>query len=414
MRICLYTNTALPKVGGQEMVIDALARQFLALGHEPVVLAPWRRSQGPFDSASVPYAVAWHPRFISTRWFVPWYGHWMAKLHRSRRFDVIHCHGTYPAGYVGACCKAVRHLPLVITSHSDDMAPQGLYDRKPILRGRYRMALAQADAAVAISNCTAGMFRETCPELRRVVNIPNGVCVQRFAVAVPPPADLDRAIRPKQYLLFLGRLDAGKGVDVLLNALALAGDRCRLDLVVTGKGPASAALASLAGRLGLESRVHFLGQADGDRKTWLLQNGLCTILSSRTWEALPLVALESYAAGRPVIATNVPGLRECVRQEQTGLLVPPEDPHAMAEAIVRMTCQPQQVDAWGGQARLFARQFDWNDIALRHLDLFDELIAIKRRGAAPAREANSAAAARCKRPIAAHAGPRATASPAAN
>src|SRR5208283_2330779 len=117
MRICLYTNTALPKVGGQEIVIDALARQFLALGHEPVVLAPRRRSQGPFDAASVPYPVAWHPRFISTSRFVSWYGHWMAKQHRIRRFDVIHCHGTYPAGYVGACCNAVRHLPLIITSH---------------------------------------------------------------------------------------------------------------------------------------------------------------------------------------------------------------------------------------------------------------------------------------------------------
>ncbi len=50
MRICLYTNTALPKFGGQEIVVDALARQFLALGHEPVVLAPRRRSQGPLDA----------------------------------------------------------------------------------------------------------------------------------------------------------------------------------------------------------------------------------------------------------------------------------------------------------------------------------------------------------------------------
>jgi len=220
MRICLYTNTALPKLGGQEIVVDALARQFLALGHEPVVLAPWRRSQGPFEAASVPYAVVWHPRYFSTHWLVAWYGRWMAKLHHARRFDVIHCHGTYPAGYVGACCRAVERLPLVITSHGDDLAPRGLYDRKPHLRGRYRMALAKADAAVAISDYTAGMFREACPELRRIVDIPNGVNVARFAQAAPPPSDLDGAIRPGQYLLFLGRLDARKGVDILLNALA--------------------------------------------------------------------------------------------------------------------------------------------------------------------------------------------------
>jgi len=382
MRICLYTNTALPKIGGQEIVVDALARQFLALGHEPVVLAPWRSSQGPFDAASVPYPVAWHPRFISTCRFVSWYGYWMSKLHHIRRFDVVHCHGTYPAAYVAASCKAVRQSPLIITSHGDDLAPHGLYDRKPKLRALFRSALARADAAVAISGFTAGLFRKTCPEMRRIVDIPNGVNVLRFATAAPRPADLDRTIQPKRYLLFLGRLDARKGVDVLLNALAVAGSECSLDLVVAGTGPESTALASLACRLGLASRIHFLGQADGDRKTWLLQNGLCTILSSRIWEALPLVTLESYAAGRPVIATNVPGLREQVQHEQTGLLVPSEDPRSLAEAIVRVISHRQQADVWGGKAQRFAQQFNWNGIALKHLDLFGELIQTRRRGAA--------------------------------
>ena len=381
MRICLYTNTALPKLGGQEIVVDALARQFLALGHEPVVLAPWHRSHGSFDAASVPYAVAWHPRFLSTRWFVPWYGHWMAKLHRTRRFDVIHCHGTYPAGYVGACCKAMYHLPLVITSHGDDLAPLGLYDRKPELRGRYHTALTRSDAAIAISDYTAQLFRRACPELRQIVDIPNGVDVQRYATAATRPSDLDRTIQPGQYLLFIGRLDVRKGVDVLLHAFAAA-NRCRLDLVVAGKGPESAALVSLANRLGLASRVHFVGTAEGNRKTWLLQNGLCTILSSRTWEAAPVVVMESFAAGRPVIATDVPGLRERVESGRTGLLVTPEDPRRLADAIVHMTSQRQQADAWGGAARRFALQFDWHDIALRHLELFGKLAAQYRARAA--------------------------------
>ncbi len=373
MRICIYTNTALPKLGGQEFVVDALARQFLALGHDPLVLAPRHRSHGRFDAASVPYPVVWHPRFLSTRWFVPWYGRWLTNLHHACRFDLIHCHGTYPAGYVGACFKSMHGVPLVITSHGDDLAPLGLYDRKPELRERYHTALARTDAAIAISDYTARLFRRTCPDLRQIVAIPNGVDVRRFATATPRPANLDGAIQPGQYLLFLGRLDARKGVDVLLNALAAA-NRCRLDLVVAGKGPESAVLASLAGRLGLKSRVHFLGQVEGDRKTWLLQNGLCTILPSRIWEAFPVVLLESYAAGRPVIATDVHGLRERVLSGRTGLLVPPEDPQRMAEAIVRMSFQRQQADAWGSKARRFARQFDWTDIALRHLELFRELI----------------------------------------
>jgi glycosyltransferase involved in cell wall biosynthesis len=181
--------------------------------------------------------------------------------------------------------------------------------------------------------------------------------------------------------LFLGRLDVRKGVDVLLNALSAA-ESCRLDLVVAGKGPESAALAALAERLGLASRVHFVGQVDGDRKVWLLQNGVCTILSSRIWEAFPVVLLESYAAGRPVIATDVPGLRERVQPGRTGLLVTPENPRRMADAIVHMTTERRQADAWGSEAQRFVRQFDWHGIALRHLDLFQSLAERRRAKAA--------------------------------
>jgi glycosyltransferase involved in cell wall biosynthesis len=382
MRICLYTNTALPKLGGQEIVIDALARQFLALGHEPVVLAPWRQSQAPFDPASVPYPVAWHPRFVSTRWFVSWYGRWMAKLHRTRGFDVVHCHGTYPAGYVAACCKAVRGLPLVITSHGDDLAPRGLFDRKPELRGRYRLALERADAAVAISDYTANMFHETCPQIERIELIPNGVEVERLAAPVPRPASIAASIRPKSYLLFLGRLDARKGIDVLLESLALVRGQCDLDLVVAGRGPEGPALEALSNRLGLSGQVHFVGQTAGPQKLWLLQNGLCLVVPSRIWEAFGVVVLESFAAGRPVIASRLPGLADLVRPGQTGLLAAPESPQKLAEAIREIVRDPQRADAWGQAARRAVQPFDFRNIAQRHLDLFDELIAIKHRLAA--------------------------------
>jgi glycogen synthase len=385
MRICLYTNTALPKVGGQEIVVDALARQFLALGHEPVVLAPWRGSQGSFEPSCVPYSAAWHPRYISTRWCVAWYGHWLAKLHQRHNFDVIHCHGTYPAGYVGASCRTVGHLPLIITSHGDDLAPLGLFDRKPNLRGRYRMALERADAAVAISDYTAGMFREAYPDLRQIVSIPNGVEVEQFATPAPRPTDIAPSIRPKSYFLFLGRLDQRKGIDVLLEAMTLLRGNFALDLVVAGRGPEGPALQAMAARLGLAERVHFVGQRAGQQKLWFLQNGLCTIVPSRTWEAFGVVVVESFAAGRPVIASQLPGLADLVQPGRTGLLVPPESPQWLAEAMRQMAADPQRTDAWGDSARRFVQAFDWRNIARQHLDLFAELIARKRHptGATP-------------------------------
>jgi glycosyltransferase involved in cell wall biosynthesis len=175
----------------------------------------------------------------------------------------------------------------------------------------------------------------------------------------------------------LGRLDPRKGIDVLLQATVLLRGQCDCELVVAGRGPEGPALEALAARLGIGRQVHFIGQTAGQQKLWLLQNGLCTIVPSRTWEAFGVVVIESFAAGRPVIASKLPGLADLVEPGRTGLLVPPESPQELAEAIRHMMRDSQRADNWGKAARQFVQVFDWRNIALRHLDLFAELIAIR-------------------------------------
>ena len=92
MRICLYTETALPKMGGQEVVVDALARHFQELGHGVMVLAPHPRLPLRARDQALPYPVMRHPRFYSTRRFVSWYHWFLLRLHRTFRPDVLHCH----------------------------------------------------------------------------------------------------------------------------------------------------------------------------------------------------------------------------------------------------------------------------------------------------------------------------------
>ena len=199
MRICLYTNTALPKLGGQEIVVDALARQFLALGHEPVVLAPWRTIAWPVRRGfgalrgGLASAVPVHALVRAVVWSLAG----EAAPHPPLRRDPLP--RDLPGGLRGACCKAMCRVPLVITSHGDDLAPLGLYDRKPELRERYRTALAQSRRrdshqrlyGPVVSPGLSGIAADRRYSQRR----------QRatFATAAPRPADLDRTIEPRQY-----------------------------------------------------------------------------------------------------------------------------------------------------------------------------------------------------------------------
>ena len=376
MRICLYTESALPMLGGQEHVVDSLARQFTQLGHPTVMLAPSPRSPlNASGDAKLPYPVVRHPRFVSTRYFVPWYRRWLMQVHRRFRFDVLHCHSVHPTGYLAAVCREQLNVPVVITSHGGDVEPDNPRLRKPGVLQRHVEALASADALIAISRFTTEGYLRLYPQAKNIVEIPNGVDLAPLTITTDRAVELDPAIQPGKYLLFLGRLDARKGVDLLLDALARLPARGGVELVIAGIGRQMEELQAKAAALAIAHRVRFVGRAAGAVKTWLLQNCIATVMPSRWWEAFPLVVLESYAAGRPVIGTRIPGLGDLVHHERTGWLVPADDVAPLAEAMADAFAHPEFAQQLGRNALQHAQGFAWPNVARRHLELFDTLLS---------------------------------------
>lgn len=372
MRICLYTETALPMLGGQELAVDALARQFQARGYGVVALAPPPRRPLKVDDRALPYRVVRHPRLISTRHGVQWYRWFLYRLHREFAFDVLHCHSVYPTGFLGVLARARLNVPVVITSHGGDIVESGRLLRKPALPERFALATREADALVAMSGFVHEGYRRLHPEAT-AHDIPNGVDVVAYALPAPRPAELPVDIAPRNYLLFLGRLSRRKGADILIDAVAAMKASPRL--LLAGDGRERAMLEQRTAALGLGDRVRFLGQVTGPAKTWLVQNAIATVMSSREWEAFPLVVLESFAAGTPVIATRIPGLRELVAHGHTGWLVDPESPQALAQTLRDVAADREATRRVGEAARNHAQAYDWSAIAARHLALYDKVIA---------------------------------------
>ncbi len=372
LRICLYTTRALPKRGGQEVVVDALAREFVKLGHHVIVLAP--KTGRPHDSdAALPYPVVRHPRFLSTRWFVQWYCRHLIGLHRTHQFDVIHCHGVYPTGYLAALCRDQLRLPLVLTNHSGNLELDPAWVDNPTLRKRHLFAFASADALIAISTHTADLLRCLAPDHPHIVTIPNGVALDQFDKPQPVPRDLVIDIMSRKYLLFLGRLRRSKGVDLIIQALAQLTEPECLSLVVGGAGREEEPLKRLARQYGVENRVKFVGWISGSTKAYLLQNALCAVVPSRESEGFGLVTLESYAAGRPVIVSRVPGLSELVSDGQTGLLFEPDSVESLAEMLRMFIADPALANRLGSAGNLFAQSYRWSAVADQHLRLYRSL-----------------------------------------
>lgn len=192
-------------------------------------------------------------------------------------------------------------------------------------RGLRRLAYRRADALAVQTETAARWFRTRLGEGSTVTVLPNPVAViadsSRASVEVSKP-----------FILAAGRLVHQKGFDVLIRAFALVVKECPdLSLVIAGDGPLANEVRDLAAALQLDGRVIFPGTVTGLQA--LMREADAFVLSSR-YEGLPNVLLEALACGVPIVATDCPGgSRELLQGGEFGLLVPSEDPTALAGAL---------------------------------------------------------------------------------
>jgi glycosyltransferase involved in cell wall biosynthesis len=187
---------------------------------------------------------------------------------------------------------------------------------------RARRAIARAALAICVSPAVGADVRARFKDLTIAV-------VENFAPLprIPPRATVAEPPR----IGTLGRLHAEKGFDILLEAAARLRDRGRaFRLTIAGEGPAAAELKALSAGLGLTTQVDFPGWVSPPER--LLAELDLFVCSSRT-ESFGLVVIEAMAAGAPVIATDIEGPRILLAGGRYGLLVPPEAPGALAQAM---------------------------------------------------------------------------------
>jgi glycosyltransferase involved in cell wall biosynthesis len=210
------------------------------------------------------------------------------------------------------------------------------------------------------------------------VVIPNGVDLSVAATApADPPVELAR-LAGEPFVLTLGRLHRYKGLDVLLAAMGLLRGRGAAlpRVVIAGDGRERAHLEASVARLGLGDRVCFVGMVGGGANAWLLAH--CSLLAQPSRkEGSPLTVLEAMAAGKPILGSDIDGIRKAVTPGVHGLLVPPESAEALADALMRMLADPAALRAMAAAAREQATQWSWANIARQYLALYQQTIACR-------------------------------------
>jgi len=286
-----------------------------------------------------------------------------------RRFapDVVNVHCVRRFAPYAALLRRVTRVPQIVTLHEAALPPAFAQNR-----GLFQLLVRSGHLVVACSEDVARYARQVggAPP---VAVVPNGYDPEEFAAG--------RAYaHPRRYVLGVGRLEPQKGFDVLIDAVARLGHP-DLDVLIAGEGSRRETLEALARERGLASRIRFLGLVDRATCVALLRSAAVVACPSR-FEGMPLLCIEALAAGRPIVASAVNGVPEIVRDGDTGVLVAPEDPVALAQALARILGSPAEAERLGQRGREWVgTHHTWSVVTRRFLDLCSELVPAR---AAPA------------------------------
>jgi glycosyltransferase involved in cell wall biosynthesis len=308
------------------------------------------------------------------------------------RPDLLHLHLPNTSAFFTLLSPAARRLPWVVHWHAD--IP--LDTRRRLLRLAYgayrpweRAMLRRAKAIIATSQPYLDSSAALAPWLKKTHVIPLGIADSPIAsdraaaTAGDSPLISPRpsALRPPLRILAVGRLSYFKGIDVLLRAIA---DVAETSLVVIGDGECRKALERQARSLGIEARVQFVGRLDMDpagdmtlRAAYENADVFCLPSTDRA-ESFGLVLLEAMRARLPAIASAIAGsgVGFVVREGETGLLVPPGDAAALANALRRLAADAGLRARMGAAgAQRWQQEFTLDRAADRVLRLYEQVLA---------------------------------------
>jgi len=365
MRICLFTPIFLPTLGGVGVVVHQLASFLAAGGHQVTVLAPRRR--GESDTVDVSYRILRYQRPFSKRFGVHQLLFYLVWEKTVRGFDILHCHAAYPQGYVGASFKKIFKTSLVITSHGDLVKGERVRE-EALLARRTKRALKRADAVTAVSYYMREESIDAGAPEEIVSCIPNGADLRVFGSG-------EKFVFGTPYLFSMGIIRKVKGFDILIRAFKeVKRVHPELSLLIAGEGKEKEGLKKLTRDLHLEDTIHFLGPVTDEEKAKLLKGCEFYVCSAIREEPFSNSTLEAFASGKTVVASNVGGIPDLVKDQITGLLVPPGDPDLLARKLIDLLDTPALISDMSRNAHDRSEEFGLEIIMNKYVRLYEELL----------------------------------------
>ncbi|HUT19411.1 MAG TPA: glycosyltransferase family 4 protein [Anaerolineae bacterium] len=381
MRVCLITSASLPPEEGIGHHVWSLAQQLKCRGHRVGIIT--RGGLAPTTLEKEHGIAIWRAPFVACYPFhVHMHGVFVNRLLQriEGQFDLINVHTPLPP-------VVNTSLPVVTTVHSpmradtaatpvSDLRTLALHVQTPVAQRIEAALLHRSHKIAAVASWVAEALRPYGVDPAEVTVTGNGV-EARFLVAP--------TVQGKEpTVLYVGRLASGKGLPELVSAARIVIDRHQdpaLRFVLVGRGPLLSRLCHLVSEAGLQGRFDFRGDIPVERRDELVrlyQRSSIFVLPSHH-EGMSTALLEAMACGLPVVSTAVGGAPEVVVDGENGLLVPPRDPKALAEALLTLLADDRLCQRLGRNAEAtIERHHTWDAVGARYVACFEQVLDDRR------------------------------------
>jgi glycosyltransferase involved in cell wall biosynthesis len=288
-------------------------------------------------------------------------------LHAERKYDLEHYFFSMPTGLLTLVPTFETPTPYIVSLRGSDVPGYDPFNRKverihAMLKPITRRIWKRARKVIALSDALARTARRTAPEIDIQV-IPNGIDTDQFS---PPER---RNPNSNTRLITVARLLERKGIHTILEACANP-TVLPIELQIIGTGPYEGELRELVDNLGLGDRVKFLGYVPNEELPRYYRRSDIFVLPSAT-ESFGLVFAEAMSCGLPIVASNVGGIPETVRDGIDGLLCAPNDPVALRENIMQlMSSAGAREDISHSQRQRILKHYPWEHIAARYAAVY--------------------------------------------
>jgi glycosyltransferase involved in cell wall biosynthesis len=381
-RLCVVTHTFLPHVGGIERVVYEQCKRLMQKQFEPMVVTHrnYTNKNYVFDGIRVQCYDSLSIGFrLGIPYPIPSVASYKTFLESVKSSDLIHVHGhPYLSSLIAAKIAKKYSKPLVLTQHNTFIEYNNFWDQIEKLNDLAigREVLKEAEKIIVVSNATKNYVLSLGADPEKIRVLHNGVDVNRFRPLTGVKDEMRKKLgisKDSSVVLTVRRLVYKNGIDTLIESAKVAVKKNpRLFFLVVGKGPDFGKVKEKIEQLGIQENFRLTGFISDEDLPFYYNVADFFVLPSKSGEGLPLVALEAMACGVPVIATNVGGISE-VMKEGYGKLVPPNSPDSLAEAILDFS--HSELSTLKKDLRAMIEQnYSWDKNVEKLVEIYEELI----------------------------------------